>query len=124
MQDPSLAGDASTVTTALEQSVGSLSADVDVVEATLWLVVITSVTLDVYTTSLGLSVGLTEGNPVMHWAIDGFGIAALAVAKLLVVAGAGLLREARPRYGPAIALGLAVPWVLTVLVNAVTLATL
>ena len=39
--------------------------------------------------------GVAEGNPVMRWAMDGFGIAALAAVKLLVVGGAMCLRTAR-----------------------------
>ncbi|WP_135364080.1 DUF5658 family protein [Halosimplex halophilum] len=93
------------------------------VERALWLVVAASVALDVYTTWLGLSMGLAEGNPVMRRAIGGLGIAALGAAKLLVVCGAGALRALRPRYGTAIALGLALPWTATVLVNSVALAT-
>ncbi|QLH82663.1 DUF5658 family protein [Halosimplex pelagicum] len=100
-----------------------LAADDRVVEGALWAVVVASVTLDVFTTWLGLSMGLSEGNPVMRWAIGGLGIAALGAAKLLVVCGAGALRTLRPRYGTAIALGLALPWTVTVLVNAVALAT-
>ncbi|WP_436928044.1 DUF5658 family protein [Halosimplex amylolyticum] len=92
------------------------------VERVLWSLVLASLALDVSTTWLGLSMGLTEGNPVMRWAIDGVGFAALAAAKLLVVGGAVCLRAARPRHGTAIALGLALPWTVTVLVNAVVLA--
>jgi len=60
----------SVVTTLVEHHVGSLALDVDAVEAVLWLVVLASVTLDVYTTYLGLSAGLAEGNPVMRWALE------------------------------------------------------
>lgn len=111
----------SVVTALLERHVGSLALDVDNVEVTLWLVVLASVTLDVYTTYLGLAAGLTESNPAMRWVIEGYGFAAFGVTKAVVVAAAGLFRELRPRYGPVIALGLAVPWVLTVVVNVVTL---
>ncbi|MFB6151004.1 MAG: DUF5658 family protein [Haloarculaceae archaeon] len=93
-------------------------------EATLWFVVLASATLDVYTTYLGLSAGLTEGNPVVRTAVDGLGVGALAAVKLVVVTAAGLLRNARPRYSRVIALGLAVPWTATVLVNVAVLATL
>ncbi|WP_415380958.1 DUF5658 family protein [Halosimplex sp. TS25] len=102
------------------RSVGD--ADDRVVERALWVVVLASLALDVSTTWLGLSMGLAEGNPVMRWAIDGAGFGALAAAKLLVVGGAVCLRAARPRHGTAIALGLALPWTVTVLVNAVVLA--
>lgn len=98
-------------------------ADSRAVERALWLVVIASVALDVYTTWLGLTMGLTEGNPVMRWAIRDFGFAALGATKILVVSVAACLRTIRPRHGTAIALGLALPWTMTVLVNAVVLAT-
>ncbi len=93
------------------------------VEGALWLVVFASLVLDVYTTWLGLAVGLSEGNPVMQWAIDGRGLAALGAAKVLAVGLALGLRAVRPRYGATIALGLALPWTVTVLVNTVALAT-
>ena len=111
----------SVVTALFERHIGSLAPDVDSVEATLWLFVLVSVTLDVYTTYLGLAAGLVEANPVMHWVIEGYGFAAFGVIKALVVAAAGLFRELRPRYGTAIALGLAVPWGVTVAINVVTL---
>jgi len=102
----------------------ALLTDVGSVERVLWAVVLASVALDVYTTALGLGMGLSEGNPAMRWAIHDAGIAALAAAKALVVAGAAAVRAARPKYGLAIALGLALPWSATVLVNTVTLATI
>lgn len=98
--------------------------DLDRVERLLWVLVLASVALDVYTTYLGLAAGLSEGNPVMRWAIDDLGFAALAVAKLLVVCGAVGFRAVRPKYGTTIALGLALPWTVTVAVNTVALATL
>jgi hypothetical protein len=122
MQDVDSTG-GSSIASALDREVSSLLDDVATVEALLWLVVLASVALDVYTTHLGLSAGLTEGNPLMHHAIDGFGIGALVAAKLLVVVGALAVRALRPRYSEPIVLGLAVPWVATVLVNVATLAT-
>jgi len=98
--------------------------DLDRVERLLWVLVLASVALDVYTTYLGLSAGLSEGNPVMRWAIHDMGFVALAVAKLLVVCGAVAFRARRPKYGTTIALGLALPWTVTVAVNTVALATL
>ena len=93
------------------------------VERALWIVVLASVALDIYTTWLGLTMGLAEGNPVMRWAIDDVGFVALGGAKCLAVGVAACLRRVRPRHGTAIALGLALPWTVTVLVNAVVLAT-
>jgi len=113
----------SSIADALDREVSSVTGDVATVEVLLWLVVLASVALDVYTTHLGLSAGLTEGNPLMHRAIDGFGIGALVAAKLLVVGGALALRMYRPRFSRPIVVGLAAPWVATVFVNTVTLAT-
>jgi hypothetical protein len=123
MQDLKSTG-GSSIAEALDREVAALVDDVATVEALLWLVVLASVALDVYTTWVGLSAGLTEGNPLMHVAIDGFGIGALAAAKLLVVVGALAFRALRPEYTRPIVLGLALPWVATVVVNAATLATL
>jgi len=122
MQDIDSIG-GSSIADGLGREVASVTDDVATVEVLLWLVVLASVGLDVYTTHLGLSAGLTEGNPLMHHAIDGFGIGALVAAKLLVVGGALAVRALRPRYSAPIVLGLAVPWVATVFVNTVTLAT-
>jgi hypothetical protein len=123
MREGTLA-ESSTVVPAVERRVGSLSFDINPVEASLWLVVVSSVVLDVYTTYVGLSAGLPEGNPVVGWVIDTLGFGAFALGKLLVLGCAGLVRDLYPRYGPTIALGLAVPWTLTVLANASTLAAL
>ena len=102
--------------TVCDRAVGGT--DGRVVESVLWVVVLASLALDVSTTW----VGLAEGNPMMRWAIDDFGIAALAAVKLLVVGGAMCLRVARPSRGTVIALGLALPWAATVFVNAIVLA--
>ncbi|WP_459192628.1 DUF5658 family protein [Halosimplex sp. J119] len=112
-------------TTRSWETVGLPVVDIDgrLVERALWSVVIATVVLDVATTWLGLSMGLTEGNPVMRQAIDGVGFVALVATKILVVGGALCLRAVRPRHGTVIALGLALPWTVTVLVNAVVLAT-
>jgi len=101
----------------------ALVTDLGSVERALWVVVVASVVLDIATTALGLGMGLTEGNPAMRWAIADAGIAALVAAKLVAVAGALAFRAARPEYGVAIALGLALPWSATVLVNTAVLAT-
>ena len=87
MQDIDPTG-GSSVADALGREFASAVDDAATVEVLLWAVVLASVALDVYTTHLGLAAGLSEGNPVMVQAIDGFGIGALAAAKLLVVAGA------------------------------------
>lgn len=124
MQDVDLTGDAPSVADAVEDRVAPLVTDVATVEATLWVIVLASVALDVYTTYLGLAAGLTEGNPVMRWAIADFGFGSLVAAKIVVVGAAAALRAHRPRFGRTIALGLAIPWVVTVVANVAVLATL
>ncbi|PSP46748.1 hypothetical protein BRC60_09580 [Halobacteriales archaeon QH_1_68_42] len=123
MQDIDPTG-GSSVADALGREFASAVDDAATVEVLLWAVVLATVALDVYTTHLGLAAGLTEGNPLMEHAIGGFGIGALAAAKLLVVVGALAFCRLCPRYSRAVVAGLAVPWVATVLVNAATLATL
>lgn len=124
MQDVDLTGDGPSVADAVERRVAPLVGDVATVEATLWVIVLASVALDVYTTYLGLAAGLTEGNPVMRWAIADFGFGSLVAAKIAVVGAAAAFRARRPRFGRTIALGLAIPWVATVVVNVAVLATL
>jgi len=88
------------------------------VEAELWLIALATLTIDVYLTYRGLQAGLTEGNPVMRAAFDTMGFAALGLVKAIVLGVAGFYRELRPEYGAIIALGLAIPWLVAVLVNA------
>lgn len=96
-------------------------AELVTVEAELWLIALATLTIDVYLTYRGLSTGLTEGNPVMRVAIDTLGFGALGLVKVLVLGVAGFYRELRPEYGAVIALGLAVPWLLAITVNATLL---
>jgi hypothetical protein len=101
-----------------------VASDVDrgEIERHLWLVVVFALVADVHLTHLGLQYGLTEGNPVARWAIAAGGIEALALGKVAVLGIAGLVRWRYPRHGPVIPLGLAVPWLTAVALNAVTLA--
>ena len=91
------------------------------VERHLWVIVGLALVTDVHLTYVGLQYGLTEGNPVARWAIGTAGIGALALGKVAVLGIAGLVRRQYPRHGPVIPLGLAVPWVVAVALNAVTL---
>jgi hypothetical protein len=96
--------------------------DSTVLERQLWSLVVLAMVVDVHTTALGLKGGLTEGNPIMRWAIGFGGIGALALAKTGVLAiGLGLRRQL-PQYRLTIPLGLAVPWVAVVAVNVATLS--
>ena len=92
------------------------------VERELWVVVLVALLADVYLTQLGLQYGLNEGNPLARYLIDAFGIGALAALKVGVVGLGGLLRELVPaRQAPTIPLGLAIPWVVAVVINATLL---
>lgn len=74
--------------------------------------------LDVSLTHVGLQLGLQEGNPVMASLIGSAGIGALAVGKVAALGVGGLVRLLHPRWGPWIPLGLALPWVIAVGINA------
>jgi len=95
------------------------------VERELWLVVVATLVVDVWLTHIGLQHGLHEGNPVMRAAIETFGIAVLALTKVAVLGLAGLTRRAlSEQRGVVVPLGLALPWVGAVLINATLLVSL
>ncbi|MDS0221427.1 DUF5658 family protein [Haloarcula sp. S1AR25-5A] len=95
------------------------------VERELWLVVVATLVVDVWLTHVGLQHGLHEGNPVMRAAIETFGIAVLALTKVGVLGLAGLIRRAlSAQRGVVVPLGLALPWVGAVLINAALLVSL
>lgn len=87
------------------------------VELALWLVVLSTLTLDVILTYIGLQSGLMEGNPIMGYAFEHVGFAVLGLVKVVVLGTAGLAREFAPEYGPIIPLGLAIPWLFASVVN-------
>jgi hypothetical protein len=94
-----------------------LLAELTAVEPALWLIALSTLTIDVYLTYRGLQAGLTEGNPLMAAAVHGAGFAMLGLAKTVALGTAGLLREHVGEYGAVIPLGLAVPWLVAVVVN-------
>jgi len=95
------------------------------VERELWLVVAVTLVIDVWLTHVGLQHGLHEGNPVMRVAIETFGIAVLALTKVGVLGLAGLTRRAlSEQRGVVVPLGLALPWVAAVVINAILLISL
>jgi hypothetical protein len=104
----------------LDAAVGSVS-DLELV---LWLVVCTTLVLDVALTAYGLSNGFVERNPVMREALDSLGLAALFIAKFAALGIAVGFRLAWPEYSLVAPLGLAVPWTLAAAYNAVLLASL
>jgi len=104
----------------LETAFGSVSD----LELLLWFVVGSALVLDVGLTAYGLSNGFVERNPVMRQALDTIGIAALFVAKFAALGIAVGFRVTWPEYALVAPLGLAVPWTLAALYNAVLLASL
>ena len=95
------------------------------VERELWLVVAVTLVIDVWLTHVGLQHGLHEGNPVMRVAIETFGIAVLALTKVGVLGLAGLTRQLlSDQRGVVVPLGLALPWVVAVVINAALLISL
>jgi hypothetical protein len=101
----------------VERVLGELTA----VEPALWLIALSTLTIDVYLTYRGLQAGLTEGNPLMATAVHGAGFAMLGLAKTVALGTAGLLREYVREYGAVIPLGLALPWLVAVVINVVLL---
>lgn len=102
----------------LASGVRSATAELSAVEPELWLLAVAVAILDVSLTHVGLQVGLHEGNPLMASLIGSAGIAALAVSKVAALGVGGVVRVLRPRWGPWIPFGLALPWVVAVGINA------
>ncbi|GGK64919.1 MULTISPECIES: DUF5658 family protein [Haloarcula] len=95
------------------------------VERELWLVVAVTLIIDVWLTHVGLQHGLQEGNPLMRAAIETFGIAVLGLTKVGVLGLAGLTRQLlSDQRGVVVPLGLALPWVAAVVINATLLLSL
>jgi hypothetical protein len=104
-----------------DRPVERLLAELADVEPALWLIALSTLTIDVYLTYHGLQAGLAEGNPVMASAIHGAGFAMLGLAKAVALGTAGLLRASMREHGAVVPLGLSIPWLAAVLVNAVLL---
>jgi hypothetical protein len=92
-------------------------------ERDLWLVVVAAMSLDVMLTVYGLSVGLQEMNPIARRALETAGVLGLAGLKLGALSlGVCCLWLVPDRYRPVIPLGLALPSVVAVGVNATLIA--
>lgn len=87
-------------------------------ESALWVVAVAVMFLDVGLTEYGLSLGLSEVNPLGRMALAAFGPVGLLLAKLpvfaLALVGWWLLPAAERWVVP---LGLAVPWGIAVALN-------
>ncbi|ELZ22508.1 hypothetical protein C475_18388 [Halosimplex carlsbadense 2-9-1] len=109
---------------ALDEYLGTVPGSVSDLELLLWVLVCWALVLDIVLTAYGLSIGLVERNPLMRQALETFGLAALGLAKAGAVAVALVFRFLWPEYAIVAPLGLAIPWILAVLINATLLASL
>lgn len=91
-------------------------------ERALWAVVAVALVADVSLTYAGLTQGLTEGNPVMRWAIGWGGIGALVLAKMCILGVGVVAAKLRPNEAGVVPLGLAIPWLLAATINAAVIA--
>lgn len=93
------------------------------VERELWLVVVGAMLIDVTLTVHGRQIGLVERNPVARLSIDAFGVLGLYGLKIVALGLGGACRLAVPdRYGPVVPIGLAIPSLLAIGVNAIAIA--
>lgn len=111
--------DLSDVRAALASRGERLRSELSEVEDWLWLIVLATLTLDIWLTYTGLQRGLAEGNPLLGPAMEAAGFAVLGLTKAVVLGFAGFYRELRPELGPVIPLGLALPWLAAVVVNGI-----
>jgi len=88
-------------------------------EQELWFAVVAAMLVDVTLTVHGLTLGLTEVNPIARAAIDTAGVFGLYALKALALAVGGCCRVVvQDRYGPVVPVGLGLPSLAAVAVNA------
>jgi len=92
-------------------------------ERELWFAVVAAMLVDVTLTVYGLTLGLTELNPVANAAIDALGVLGLYALKSMAL-GVGLCCRAvvPDRFGPVVPLGLGLPSTLAVFINVAVIA--
>ncbi len=108
---------------AVERRLQTVTAWLDPVERQLWLVAAILAALDIVLTVRGLQVGLVEGNPIVGVLLAEVGVLAFVAVKGGALGLAASVRWVRPRWGPWMALGLALPWLVAVAINGVLLVT-
>ncbi len=92
-------------------------------ERELWFVVFAAMLVDVTLTVHGLTLGLTELNPIARAAIDAAGVLGLYAIKVGALFVGGCCRlVVDDRYGVVVPVGLAVPSLAAVLINTVVIA--
>lgn len=92
-------------------------------ERELWFVVLAAMLVDVTLTVHGLTLGLTETNPIARSAIDAAGVLGLYGLKAFALAVGGCCRLAvDDRYGVVVPVGLGIPSLVAVGINIVVIA--
>ncbi|MEF8784866.1 MAG: DUF5658 family protein [Haloarculaceae archaeon] len=92
-------------------------------ERELWFVVFAAMLVDVTLTVHGLTLGLTERNPIARAAIDTAGVLGLYAIKVGALFVGGCCRlVVDDRYGVVVPVGLAVPSLVAVVVNTAVIA--
>lgn len=92
-------------------------------ERSLWTLVVVTLVLDVVLTALGRQIGLVEANPLVDSLLVQYGPAALIVLKIVALAAGICARRAVPtRYAASVPLGLALPWGVAVVANALAIS--
>lgn len=91
-------------------------------ERELWLVVVCGMLVDIAMTVHGLQIGLVERNPVARHALSVLGVFGLYVLKVVALALGGFCWYVIPnRYGPIVAVGLAIPTFAAICINSVVI---
>lgn len=102
---------------------GRLLESAAALERELWLLVVCAMLADVALTVHGRQVGLVERNPIARHALGALGVPGLYGLKAVALGLGGLCRLAvDDRYGPVVPLGLALPSLAAVCLNAALVA--
>lgn len=101
----------------VERRIRAVDAVLEPLEGHLWALAVIVAAGDVVLTAWGLQAGLAEGNPVVAALLSQVGIVALVGLKGALLGLAAGCRWLRPRWGPWLPLGLALPWAVAVAIN-------
>lgn len=106
----------------VERRLREVTAVLDPIEGHLWVLAVFVAAADVALTAWGLQAGLAEGNPFVAALLAEVGILALVALKGVLLGLAAGCRWVRPRWGPWLPLGLALPWLVAASINLTLLA--
>lgn len=91
-------------------------------ERELWIVVVCAMLIDITMTVHGRQIGLIERNPVARHALGVVGVVGLYGLKAAALGVGGFCRYVIPdRYGPVVAIGLALPTLVAICINSVVI---